>query len=296
MPWPFDREYMQLALAAGLAVGLSAPLVGTFLVQRRMSLLGDGIGHLAFAGVAAGLVMGTSPTWTAIVVATLGAVAMEHLRRRGSAQSDVALAVMFYGGIAGGAVLMGRADAGSTSVLSYLFGSILTVERSEVVLVVAMGLLISATVALSHRGLFAIAVDEEWSKVAGLPVGLLDTVFAVLTALTVVTAMRVVGILLVAALMVLPVASAQRSAASQRAIMAVSSALGMFAVIVGLSIARWLGLAPGGTIVLVSVGTFLVFSVVRWSRGEKRYVGEHGHHVHGHHGHGHHAHLHDGGH
>ncbi len=288
MPWPFDREYMQLALIAGLVVGACAPLVGTFLVQRRMSLMGDGIGHLAFAGVAGGLLVGTSPTWAALSVATLGALLVEQLRRRSGAQGDVALAVMFYGGIAAGVVLMGRSGAGSASVLSYLFGSILTVERSEVALVAALGLVIVVVVAVTHRGLFAMAVDEEWARVAGLPVAMLDTVFAVLTAVTVVTAMRVVGVLLVAALMVLPVAAAQVSAGSQRAILLVSSGIGMIAVVVGLGVARWLGLAPGGTIVLVAVAIFLAVTVIGWSRSP-RHEPEHGHagHAHLHGGHGH---------
>ncbi len=269
MPWPFDREYMQLALVVGLAVGACAPLIGTFLVQRRMSLMGDGIGHLAFAGVAAGLLMGTSPTWTALVVAGLGAVLVERLRSRSGAQGDVALAVMFYGGIAAGVVLMSRSGAGSASVMSYLFGSILTVERGELRLVMGLGLVIVLVIGVSQRGLFAMAVDEEWARVAGLPVGLLDTVFAVLTAVTVVTAMRVVGVLLVAALMVLPVASAQVLVGSQRAILVVSAGVGMVSVAVGLAVARWLGLAPGGTIVLVAVAIFIVVTTVGWSRSSR---------------------------
>lgn len=288
MPWPFDREYMQLALIAGLVVGACAPLVGTFLVQRRMSLMGDGIGHVAFAGVAGGLLVGTSPTWAALAVATLGALLVEQLRRRSGAQGDVALAIMFYGGIAAGVVLMGRSSAGSASVLSYLFGSILTVERSEVAIVAVLGLAIVVVVAVTHRGLFAMAVDEEWAKVAGLPVARLDTVFAVLTAVTVVTAMRVVGVLLVAALMVLPVAAAQVSAGSQRAILLVSSGIGMIAVVVGLGVARWLGLAPGGTIVLVAVAIFVAVTAIGWSRSP-RHEPEHAHggnaHLHGGHGH-----------
>ncbi len=289
MPWPFDREYMQLALIAGLVVGGCAPLVGTFLVQRRMSLMGEGIGHLAFAGVAGGLVLGTSPVWAALVVATLGSLLVEQLRRRGSAQGEVALAVMLYGGIAAGVVLMGRSGTGSASVLSYLFGSIITVERGEVALVAVLGLGIVVVISFAHRALFAMAVDEEWARVAGLPVDMLDTMFAVLTAVTVVTAMRVVGVLLVAALMVLPVATAQVVVGSQRAILLVSSGAGMVSVILGLGSARWLGLAPGGSIVLVAVAIFLVVAALGWSRLSSHAPGGHGHggHVHLHGGHGH---------
>src|SRR5919201_3717167 len=111
MPWPFDREYMQLALLAGLVVGACAPLIGGFLVQRRMSLMGDGIGHLAFAGVAVGLVSGLWPVWTALVVALLGAIAVERLRMRAGTSGDLALSLFFYGGNAGGVVMTGAAGS-----------------------------------------------------------------------------------------------------------------------------------------------------------------------------------------
>lgn len=256
MPWPFEREYMQLALIAGVVVGACAPLIGVFLVQRRLSLMGDGVGHVAFAGVAAGVLTDVWPVWTALAAAIAGALIIEHLRSRGTAQGDVALALLLYGGIAGGVVLISAADSLDGSLLSYLFGQILTVERSEVWLIVALGAVIVVTIAVCGRALFAMAVDEEWARVAGLPVGALNTVLAVLTAVTVVVAMRVVGILLVAALMVVPVAAAQVLARSQRGILLWSVVVGVASVVLGLGIARSGGLAPGGTIVLVAVAVF----------------------------------------
>jgi zinc transport system permease protein len=256
MPWPFEREYMQLALVAGLVVGVCAPLIGVFLVQRRLSLMGDGIGHIAFAGVGIGAVTGVWPVWTALIAAVLASVVIERLRSHGTAQGDVALALFFYGGIAAGVVLVSAANDLDGSLLSYLFGQILTVKRSEVTLVVALGCVIVATVGVCGRALFAMAVDEEWARVSGLPVTLLNNVLAVLTAVTVVVAMRVVGILLVAAMMVVPVAAAQVLARSQKAILLWSVAVGAGSVVVGLGLARAQGLAPGGTIVLVAVGVF----------------------------------------
>ena len=261
MPWPFDREYMQLALVAGVVVGAVAPLIGVFLVQRRLSLMGDGIGHIAFAGVGIGAVVGVWPVWTALIASVVAALVIEWLRSRGAAQGDVALALFFYGGIALGVVLVSAADDLNGSLLSYLFGQILTVERPEVALVAALGVVIVATVLLCGRALFAMAVDEEWARVAGLPVGLLNNVLAVLTAVTVVVTMRVVGILLVAALMVVPVAVAQVVARSQKAILLWSVAVGVASVVIGLGIARAYGLAPGGTIVLVAVAAFACASV-----------------------------------
>ena len=262
LPYPFEREFMQLALVAGLVVGACAPLIGTFLVQRRLSLLGDGIGHLAFAGVAGGLLAGVWPVWSALAVSSAGALAVDRLRSKGRAQGDLALAIFFYGGIAAGVVLVSLAGSLDANVLTYLFGTILTVERGEVWVVVALGAVIVTAIAFAHRALFAMVVDEEWARVAGLPVEALNALLAVLTALTIVASMRIVGILLVAAMMVLPVASAQLLARSQRAVLVWASGLGVSSVVVGLAAARQWGLAPGGTIVLVAVATFLVLTVV----------------------------------
>jgi zinc transport system permease protein len=258
LPWPFERTYMQLALAAGLVVGLCAPLIGTFLVQKRLSLLGDGIGHVAFAGVSAGLLAGVWPTWTALVAAVAAAVAVEWLRSRGRATGDFALALLFYSGIAGGVVLAGLAGSYDAGVLTYLFGSILTVTRSDAVTVAVLGGVILLAVVASWRALFAVVLDEPAARVAGLPVDLLNLGLVALAAVTVVAAMRVVGVLLVAALMVLPVGSAQRLARSFRGTLVVAAAIGGASVVGGLVAARLWALAPGGTIVLVAAAVFAV--------------------------------------
>jgi zinc transport system permease protein len=261
---------MQLALASGLAVGTCAPLIGTFLVQKRLSLMGDGIGHMAFAGVAAGLLMGVSPLWAALLVAVAGAVTIEWLRLRRRASGDLALAVFFYTGIAAGVVLTGLAGSLNSGVLTYLFGSVLTVSPSDTVSIVVLGAVIVATMLAIWRALFAVAMDEEAARVAGLPVDALSLGLAALTAVTVVAAMRVVGVLLVAALMVLPVGSAQRLARSFAGTLRWAVIIGVASVVVGLTLARAASLAPGGTIVLVAAGAFTVTAAVDVSRRRGR--------------------------
>jgi zinc transport system permease protein len=264
LPYPFDRDYMQLALAAGLVVAACAPLIGAFLVEKQLSLLGDGLGHLAFAGVAVGLLLAVAPLWTALVVTVVGALALEYLRSRGKASGDLVLALFFYGGIAAGAVIASRATAEgqSVNVLPYLFGSILTVTPGDVWLVVALGAVIVLSVAVAGRALFAIVVDEESARVSGLPVAMLNGLLVVLAAVTIVAATQVVGTLLVAALMVLPVASGRLYARSFRATVIVAVGVGIFSVIVGLAAARVWDLAPGGAIVLVAAAVFLVSTLV----------------------------------
>ena len=267
LPFPFDREYMQLALFAGLAVGLSAPLLGTFLVERRMSLLGDGIGHIAFAGVSAGLLAGVWPIWTALIAAVLGAVGLELMRSAGRTGGDLALAVVFYGGIAGGIVLAGAAGNYNASVLSYLFGSILTVDRTEVVTVTIVGVFLVVVIVVFWRVMLATVTDADFARTLGIPVRVIDLGIAVGAALVIVGAMRVVGLLLVAALMVLPVGAVRVVAPSFRATMFGSSALGGMSVVVGLWIARVRALPPGGTIVLVVVAAVMVSGLARGING-----------------------------
>ncbi len=247
---------MRLALGAGAVVGVLAPAVGFFLVQRRQSLVGDGIGHVAFAGVAAGILLDVSPILTALVAALLGGVAIEFLRSKGKTAGDQALALVFYTGIAAGVVLISAAGALNVDLFQYLFGSILTVTRTDLAVIVALGAVGLVTVGLLYRPLAGIVVDEEGARVAGVPIGALNVTVAALAAVTVALSMRVVGILLVAALMVLPVSAASRLAWSMRSAFLLSIAVGLISVLAGLTISYYADLPPGGTIVLVAAAVF----------------------------------------
>jgi len=263
----FDFEFMRLAFAAGAVVGLLAPVVGFFLVQRQMSLIGDGIGHVAFAGVAAGYLLGVSPVWTALVAAVLGAGAIEWLRARRKAAGDQALALVFYTGIAGGVVLISSAGALNANLFTYLFGSILTVSRGDLLRIALLGVGALVLVAVLLRALLAVAIDEECARVAGLPVPLLNGVVSMLAALTIGISMRIVGILLIAALMVVPVIAAQRVAWSMRSTMGLAIAIGLGSVMTGLTVSYYANLPPGGTIVLTATGLFLVTAGLETVRG-----------------------------
>lgn len=263
LPFPFELTFMQRALAAGIVVGVFAPLIGTFLVQKRMSLIGDGIGHAAFAGVGAGLFAGIYPVWTALVFAIAGALGIEWLRARRKASGDLALALFFYSGIALGAVLANAKGGLGTSIIGFLFGQPLTVDAPEVIVILLLGALVVGLVISLRRVLFAVVTDEDWSSVAGLPVRAMNGLLAVLTAVAVVAAMQVVGILLIAALMVLPVATGQLLGRSFNATLRIAVGVGVGSVIVGLTSSRLWGLAPGGAIVLVAALVFLVVALVR---------------------------------
>ncbi len=266
LPYPFELAFMQRALVAAVIVGVFAPLIGTFVVQKRMALIGDGIGHLAFAGVGAGLVAGVWPIWGALALAVVGALGIEWLRARRAASGDLALALFFYAGIAAGVVLVGVGGGLGPGVLVYLFGQPLTVTDGELLVIGALGTGIAVAMLVLRRALFAVVTDEDWARVAGLPVGALNAVLGALVAVSVVAAMRVVGVLLVAAMMVLPVASGQLVARSFAGTMRWSVVFGVGAAVLGLALSRVLGIAPGGTIVLVAAGSFAVVAVVRRGR------------------------------
>jgi zinc transport system permease protein len=261
-----DSEFMRLAFASGAVVGLLAPAVGFFLVQRGMSLVGDGVGHTAFAGVAAGYLLGVSPVLTALVAAVVGAVGIEWLRARRQAVGDQALALLFYTGLALGVVLASSAGALNVNLFAFLFGSILTVTREDLVVVAVLGVAGLATVALLYRALAGIVVDEEGARVAGVPVVPLNVLIAGLAGLTIGLSMQIVGILLIAALMVLPVIASGRVAWSMRSSILLAMGIGLASVFLGLTIAYYGDLPPGGAIVLVAASAFLVTSGVDAAR------------------------------
>jgi zinc transport system permease protein len=262
-----DSEFMRLAFAAGAVIGVLAPAVGFFLVQRQMSLIGDGIGHVAFAGVAAGLLLDVSPVATALVAAVAGGVAIEWLRAQRHAAGDQALALVFYTGIAGGVVLVSLAGSLNVNLFQYLFGSILTVTREDVAVVAVLGAAGLVTLALLYRALCAVVLDEEGARVAGVPVSVLNVAVAALAAVTVALSMRIVGVLLIAALMVLPVSAAMRLAWSMWSALLLSITAGLLSVLSGLSLAYYADLPPGATIVLVAAGSFVAASTFEAVRG-----------------------------
>ncbi len=262
-------EFMRLAFAAGAVVGLLAPAVGFFLVQRRQSLIGDGIGHVAFAGVALGLLLDISPVLTALVAAVVGGVVVELLRMYGGTAGDQALALVFYTGIALGVVLVSAAGALDAGLFQYLFGSILTVTRTDLALTALLGAVGLGTIAFLYRPLAAVVVDEEGARVAGVPIGSLNIALAALVAVTVALSMRVVGILLVAALMVLPVTAAGRIAWSMRSALLIAMAIGLGSALAGVTLAYYADLPPGGTIVLTGAAAFGVCSIVGAARGRR---------------------------
>ena len=287
-----EYGFMQRALLASLMVGLVAPAVGIFLVQRRLALLGDGLGHVALTGVAVGILTATAPVATALAAAVAGAVLIELVRARGRTSGDVALAVLFYGGIAGGVVLLSQAPRGrATNLEAYLFGAITTTSAGDLAVFAVITLAVLGVVGLLGSRLYAVSDDEEYARAVGLPVLGLNVVLAVLVASTVVLSMRVVGLLLISALMILPNAVAHLLARSFRQALLLACGLGVLVSVTGTAASYYAGTPSGGTIVLLAIAAFLLVTAavaVRDSaagRRHRRQADVHAAHPHEH-GHG----------
>ncbi|MER5770135.1 metal ABC transporter permease [Streptomyces sp. NPDC001985] len=266
-----ETAFMQRALIAALLVGITAPAIGIYLVQRRQALMGDGIGHVAMTGVGLGFLLSTNPIWMATLVSVVGAVTMELIRAYGRTRGDIALAMLFYGGMAGGVLLINVSDTGSTGDLgSFLFGSLSTVSDSDLIAIGALAAFVVLVSVGLRRQLFAVSQDEEFARVTGLPVRALNLLIAVTAAVTVSVAMRVVGLLLVSALMVVPVAAAQQLTRSFRATFVVSVAIGVAVTLAGTTTSYYQDVPPGATIVLLAIGVFIALTALATPLARRR--------------------------
>jgi zinc transport system permease protein len=266
-----DYAFMQRALLAAVLIGITAPAIGIYLVQRRQALMGDGIGHVAMTGVGLGFLFSMSPVWMAMLVSVLGALLMELIRWYGRTRGDIALAMLFYGGMAAGVMFINLAPGGSTANLtSYLFGSLTTVSQQDVVTICLLAAFVVLVTVGLRRQLFAVSQDEEFARVTGLPVRALNLLIAVTAAVTVTVAMRVVGLLLVSALMVVPVAAAQQLTRSFKATFAIAVAIGVVATLGGTVTSYYQDVPPGATIVLLTIGVFIALTLLAAPLGRRR--------------------------
>ena len=248
----FAYDFMRRAFAAGLLIALTCPVIGTFLVVRRQALIGDGLGHIAFAGVCGGWLMGWQPVLSAAVFTTLGAVAIEKVRSVRSDFTEMVLAIFFYAGMALAIILASLENSGGISLTSFLFGSVVTVGETDIYIIAAMGGLTLLAVLVFYRQLVYLSFDEQAARVSGLDVGRLNMLISVLTALTIAVSMRIVGLLLVSAMMVIPVACALPWRQGFGRTMLIAVVMAVVCVITGLFLSYYANLAPGGAIVLTA--------------------------------------------
>lgn len=249
--------FMQRALIAAVAVAITSSVIGLFLVLRRNSLFGDALSHVAFGGIAVGLVANIYPLWTGIAFSVLGAIGITKLRQSAKIPADATVAILLSSGLALGILLVSAAGGFTLDLFSFLFGSILLVSVEDTLAILAMAGAILAIIILLYRQLMYITFDEEQAKVSGLQISKLNYLFVVLASVSVIVSMRLVGILLVSALIVIPNITALLFGRGFKKTALISVGISIFSVVAGILISYAANLAPAGTIVLVSTAVFL---------------------------------------
>ena len=262
----FSYSFMVRAFIAGSVIGVVAPIIGTFLVARRYSLIADTLGHISLAGVAIGLLLNLNPIITALTSAILMSLVIDHLRSNKYISGESALAMMLSGALALAIVLIGLAQGFNVDLFSYLFGSITTVQDTDLLLIAPLGLITLLVVAIFYKQFLSISFDEESAKIQGINVKALNTLLMVLTAIIVSLSIRIIGSLLIGALIVIPVVTAGQIARSFKMSLILSTIFGLTSVIAGLFASFYLNLAAGGTIVLISLIIFVFISIFRPGR------------------------------
>lgn len=264
-------EFLQNTFLTGLLIGLIAPLLGTFLVVRRLSLIADALSHVTLSGIAAGLLLskktllfaGMNPLFFGMGFSVVGAMAIERLRAVYSHYQELAIPIILSGGIGIGVVFISLADGFNTELLNYLFGSVSAVSRTDLWVISLISVSVIALVVILYKELFLLSFDEEHAKASGIPYKAIHLLFILMIALVIAASMRIVGILLVSALMTLPVAASMRLANGFRQTILISVIFGEISVIGGLTSAYYLDLAPGGTIVVISIAILLAVIAYR---------------------------------
>ena len=255
---------MQRALISGIAVAISCSVIGLFLVLRRQSLYGDALSHVAFGGIAIGLFANISPIWMAFIVSISASLGITKLRQSTKIPADSAVAVLLSSGLAIGVVLIGLAGGFSLDLYSFLFGSILLISSQDQAMILIITAIVLVIMYKIYRKLMYIAFDEEQANVSGIDVTKLNYLFIVLASVTVITSLRLVGVLLISSLIVIPNITAVMFGKGFKKTALISIIIAVLSVIAGIVISYVMNLAPGGTIVIISVAGYLATIITKY--------------------------------
>lgn len=264
-------DFMQRAFCAGGIIALIASALGVYLMLRRQALMADMLSHVSLAGVAGGVYLHVNPTAAGFLVAIVGAVVVEYVRRAYKTYSEMSIAIIMVGGLSSAVILMSLSKSVNTGFSAYLFGSVVAINRTELLIMAAVAVIGGAFFYVMRRPLYQMTFDEETAKTNGLPVKWISLAFSVLTGMIVAAAMPIVGVLLVSSLIVLPAALAIRVAPSFASALVISMIIGVAGVFSGLTASYQLSTPPGGTIafvllVMLVVGSGMKKLILKWKK------------------------------
>jgi len=260
-------DFLRYTFYTGILIGIIAPLLGAFLVVRRLALLADALSHVTLAGIAFGLFiekqfisLSLSPLYSGMGFSVIGAILIEKLRSIYKAYEEIGIPIILSGGVGLSVIFISLANGFNTDLFNYLFGSVSAVSKSDVITIGIIFVIIIVTIFFFYKELLTLSFDEEHATVSGIHSRRIHFIFIVLTALVIAASIRIVGVLLVSALMTIPVATAMRFASSFKQLLVYSILFAEGSVIAGLVAGYYLGIPPGGTIVIISV-ILLIISI-----------------------------------
>ena len=263
-------EFMRRALLVGFLLAVILPMIGIQVIVKRLALIGDAISHSALAGVAAGLATGFNPTLMTLVATITAALGIEYVRKKIPEYAEVAIAIILSTslGIAG---LLSSLIKGAVNMESFLFGSIVAIGDDELAIVIAVSFIVCIFSIAYYKELFNIAFDSRSARLQGIPVGILNTLFTIVTAISIAVASRTIGALIVSSIMIIPIATSMQFSKSYKQVLLVAIVLSIAYIMVGLVLSYYAALRPGATIVLIASGGFILVSAalaVKKMKGE----------------------------
>jgi zinc transport system permease protein len=279
-----EYDFLRNTFFTGILIGIIAPLLGTFIVVRRLSLIADALSHVTLAGIAFGMLLEKrfgfvllSPLYSGMAFSVLGSILIEKLRSVYKAYQEIAIPIILSGGVGLTVIFISLADGFNNDLFNYLFGSVSAVSRQDFFTIVGISVLIVVIVGLFYKELLTLSFDEEHATTSGIHAKRIHLLFIVLTALVIAASIRIVGVLLVSALMTLPVAASMRLAKGFKQMLFLSIVFGEIAVIIGLISGYYLNIPPGGTIVMIAIIILLLsIGVKRFSFRKKKAGDENG--------------------
>ena len=254
-------HFMQRALLVGVLVSLCAALLGVSLVLKRYSMIGDGLSHVGFGALAIASALHLAPLAVAVPVVIIAAVLLLRLSESKKIKRDAAIAIISSSALAIGVISVSVTTGMNTDVSSYMFGSILSLSRTDTVLSVVLSLAVLALFLAFYPRLFAVTFDETFAKATGTKTALYNTLLAVLTAITVVLGMRMMGALLISSLIIFPALSSMRVCKSFRSVMITAAVISVSCFIIGTVASFFLETPTGASIVAANLLAFAIFSL-----------------------------------
>lgn len=258
-----EFAFMRRSLAIGVMLAIIIPMIGIIMINRKTSMIGDALSHSSLAGIGLGLIFGINPLWTSLLICIIASFAIEILRKKFPRYGDMATAIVMSTGIAIASILSDFTPGG-TSFESFMFGSITTVSQEDVFIVLFVFLIVAISSLYLYYGLLYTSINPVLARLAGVNTRAINAFFTLLTAVTVAISAKTVGALMVTSLMTIPVASAMVFARSYKTMYINSMILSVVFMILGISASYYLGIKPGGAIVIIAVISFLIISLIKY--------------------------------